>query len=296
MGGDNFNKTNGELTIAERVELERQKIENDRNNSILTLFSTMSKRITEAVNDGYNDAYAYLMVNNNEYDIDELIQKIRDESNNQGINVEFIHTEGINSEEYGHKIGLGEWYLYDYELDLWSSEQWYNGSPQEFKLQPGKFEYTMGHIDSVIQINLTKNDYVFDKDLIYKCEFIGVDYAEDIEEKDDEYIESFERFIGDWDIPILILKINNSYFCLGNLDIEDEDYGWHVKSASTNYNGGHRKKHPFVNVRNALFYDLTSPYPYQFKNGESLVSGFELYNYGKQFWKFDYGILVRFLF
>ena len=57
----------------------------------------MSKRITEAVNDGYNDAYAYLMVNNlpNGWEIDELIQKIRDESNNQGINVEFIHTEGI---------------------------------------------------------------------------------------------------------------------------------------------------------------------------------------------------------
>ena len=184
MGGDDFNKTDGELTIAERVELERQKIENDRNNSILTLFSTMSKRITETVNDGYNDAYAYLMVNNNKYDIDELIQKIRDESNNQGINVEFIHTEGISSEEYGHKIGLGEWHLYAYELDLWSSEQWYNGSPQEFKLQPGKFEYNVGHIDSLYPINLTKNDYVFDKDLIYKCEFIGVDYAEDIEENE----------------------------------------------------------------------------------------------------------------
>ena len=295
MGGDEFNKTDGELTMAERVELERQKIENDRNNSILTLFSTMSKRITEAVNDGYNDAYAYLMVNNNKYDIDELIQKIRDESNNQGINVEFIHTEGISSEEYGHKIGLGEWHLYAYELDLWSSEQWYNGSPQEFKLQPGKFEYNVGHIDSLYPINLTKNDYVFDKDLIYKCEFIGVDYAEDIEEKDDEYIESFERIIGDWDIPILILKINNSYFCLGNLDIEDEDYGWHVKSVSTNYNGGHRKKHPFVNIRNALFYDLAYV-NYGYKNGESLVSGFELNNYGGLFWEYDYGILVRFIF
>ena len=56
----------------------------------------------------------------------------------------------------------------------------------------------MGHIDSLYPINLTKNDYVFDKDLIYKCEFIGVDYTEDIEENDDdEYIESFERIIGE---------------------------------------------------------------------------------------------------
>ena len=69
---------------------------------------------------------------------------------------------------------------------------------------------------------------------------------------------------------------------------------WHVKSVFTNYNGGHRKKHPFVNIRYALFYDLTYG-NYGYKNGESLVSGFELNNYGRQFWEYDYGFLVRFI-
>ena len=49
-----------------------------------------------------------------------------------------------------------------------------------------------------------------------------------------------------------------------------------------------------MNIRYALFYDLTYG-NYGYKNGESLVSGFELNNYGGQFWEYDYGILVRFM-
>ena len=79
------------------------------------------------------------------------------------------------------------------------------------------------------------------------------------------------------------------------MDIEDEDYGWHVKSVSTNYNGGHRKT-PIREHKKRIIYDLRYHENYEYKNGESLVSGFELNNYGRQFWEYDYGILVRFIF